>query len=611
MLLGSGTVRCAGAPVAFRRWHRSAQAGSGKLDFFCKLGIEGLPANAWEWSAVSQLINNLQGQLVEILPQVDRWQMEVTAWMRNPSSISKIYDLEVPEPVGLPNSFEPELPLTPPPPAPPTERLTLIHPLTIHVLDVVDRTVPFMEFRQDYEPDEEEDLARRHDYSRFCFRGRVDGTGMGSTPRSGAHPFGGPGGFGMAGDWGGRRANGLLAPAGGVPPPLRTSTRTMTATDYSSSASAARPKARSAGQSTTALNMEHSSPCPLASTVVGSATFLQTPVQALSSSILAPSRGAPAAAGSAAMILAMAAPATSNRALSSNKLVPSGCASTAVGSTAYGDTPAGQGASGVTAVGSAACGPTPPSGWVTLLLLESPRRLSFSPNIGARDALIHDEEELSGRCSSQLAFHPSMVDEEPIPPEAGDRPEGLKTLVVQQRDEGSSVSCKSPVRTPFAVPISPSKLLPPLAPKHKEEQVLGPKTAEATLLEGLGATPKASILGPMPAASAPVHRRKIIPPNFTPRRSARLNKNNAGMNKGPYHRAQTVLLRRLGVIEAEEQVSKEALEEFLKLFDKPLAPHHIKAIVALFDPDGVDFDEPAYEGFSAFQLPEVVDPCGS
>ena len=83
------------------------------------------------------------------------------------------------------------------------------------------------------------------------------------------------------------------------------------------------------------------------------------------------------------------------------------------------------------------------------------------------------------------------------------------------------------------------------------------------------------------------------------------------MNKGPYHRAQTVLLRGLGVIEAEEQVSKEALEEFLKLFDKPLAPHHIKAIVALFDPDGVDFDEPAYEGFSAFQLPEVVDPCGS
>lgn len=58
-------------------------------------------------------------------------------------------------------------------------------------------------------------------------------------------------------------------------------------------------------------------------------------------------------------------------------------------------------------------------------------------------------------------------------------------------------------------------------------------------------------------------------------------------------------------------MTKEALDEYLKLFDKPLAPHHIKAIFALFDPDGVDFDEPAHEGFSTFQLPEAVEPCGA
>lgn len=74
---------------------------SGKLDFFCKIGIEGLPASAWEWDAVGQLINNLQGQLVEILPQEDRWQLDVTAWMKNPSGIPKIYDFEAPEPAGL------------------------------------------------------------------------------------------------------------------------------------------------------------------------------------------------------------------------------------------------------------------------------------------------------------------------------------------------------------------------------------------------------------------------------------------------------------------------------------------------------------------------------
>lgn len=140
----SGKIRCAGAPIAFQRWHRSAQAVSGKLDFFCKIGIEGLPASAWEWDAVGQLINNLQGQLVEILPQEDRWQLDVTAWMKNPSSIPKIYDFEVPEPAGLQNTVDPEWPVAPPPPAPPAERRTLIHPLTIHVLDVVDRTVLFL-----------------------------------------------------------------------------------------------------------------------------------------------------------------------------------------------------------------------------------------------------------------------------------------------------------------------------------------------------------------------------------------------------------------------------------------------------------------------------------
>lgn len=109
--------------------------------------------------------------------------------------------------------------MAPPPPAPPAERRTLIHPLTIHVLDVVDRTVPLLQFNPNFEPDDDEDLTRRHDYSQDCIRGRIDGTGRGDTPRSGGHPFGGPGGFGIAGEWGGRRVNGLLAPAGGIPHP--------------------------------------------------------------------------------------------------------------------------------------------------------------------------------------------------------------------------------------------------------------------------------------------------------------------------------------------------------------------------------------------------------
>lgn len=76
-------------------------------------------------------------------------------------------------------------------------------------------------------------------------------------------------------------------------------------------------------------------------------------------------------------------------------------------------------------------------------------------------------------------------------------------------------------------------------------------------------------------------------------------------------RAQSVLLRTLGVIQGEEHISKEAMDFYLKLFDKPLTAQHIRAIAALFDPEGVGFDEPNQLDFGAFSLPECVEPCGA
>ncbi|KAI5016197.1 hypothetical protein ZWY2020_006048 [Hordeum vulgare] len=96
-----------------------------------------------------------------------------------------------------------DLPFTPDILAPLTDQHAVIHHLTIHVLDVVDSTVPFMKLHPDFEPDDDEDLTRRHDYSRSCYRGRVDDTGRGSCPCSGGHPFGEPGGLGVDDDWGG------------------------------------------------------------------------------------------------------------------------------------------------------------------------------------------------------------------------------------------------------------------------------------------------------------------------------------------------------------------------------------------------------------------------
>ena len=477
--------------------------------------------------------------------------------MRNPFGVPKTFDLEIPEPVGLPNSFEPEAPLSPPP-APPTERRTLVHPLTIHVLDVVDRTVPFLEFNKDFEPDEDEDLTRRHDYSRFCFRGRVDGTGSGNTPRSRTHPFGGPGGFGIAGDWGGRRAHGLLAPAGGMPLPHLQSVRRIPV----------RPRGG-----------ESMSPAP------------------------------PICTGPMDGGLAPAAPLTSLATRS-----PSLAASVppmVVGSAALVDTPAMPDSLAPTAVGSAAFGNTPPSGRATLHMQLSPCRLSFGLDEEEHEAPTDAALAPMGRGSPLAGEEISSASATELPVDLVAGPQGLKPLVMQRQVEETLNSSFSPVRTPFAIPLSPSKLLPHLAPTGGLGLELGPKTAEETLLSGLMATPTSSILGPRPAASAPVRRKKGIPPGFTPRRSARLCKNNGGMNMGPYHRAQTVLLRRMGVIQAEEQLSKEALDEYLKMFEGPLVPHHIKAIAALFDPDGVGFDEPAHEGFSAFSLPDVVEPCGA
>ena len=47
---------------------------------------------------MNQFINKLGGQLVEMLKPEDSWYVRVMAWMKNPSEVPTIYDVEVPEP---------------------------------------------------------------------------------------------------------------------------------------------------------------------------------------------------------------------------------------------------------------------------------------------------------------------------------------------------------------------------------------------------------------------------------------------------------------------------------------------------------------------------------
>lgn len=124
------------------------------------------------------------------------------------------------------------------------------------------------------------------------------------------------------------------------------------------------------------------------------------------------------------------------------------------------------------------------------------------PPIGSDNSFVNEE-------ISKVSAEVLLNDQE-------DGSQGLKPLKLPQQAEESLVSGLSLVCTPFAIPLSPSKLVPPLAPPGGLIQEFGPKTAEETLLGGLVATPKPSILGPRPTASAPVRRKKGIPPSFTP-----------------------------------------------------------------------------------------------
>ncbi|XBH80265.1 hypothetical protein VPH35_106042 [Triticum aestivum] len=276
-----------------------------------------------------------------------------------------------------------------------------------------------MEFNQDYEPDDDEDLTRRHDYSRSCFRGRVDGTGRGSAPRSGVHPFGGPGGFGIAGDWG-RRAHGLLTPAGSMlPPHLQPSRKTADSVEETRSLS---PSLGACFESGVEGHDAAASPI--------------TPV-----------------AGSTAHSPAPGASA------------PSGYAPTAVGSAVFADTPEVPPSPTTTMAGSQAFSDTPPFGRATLHMSWSPRWLS----VGSEEEVLEEQRDEDGACLGgsdiRRAEDSSDAADEALLPALDDGPPRLNSPRLPQQGEGSLMSGSSLVCTPFTIPLSPSKLLPS---KHRQ-----------------------------------------------------------------------------------------------------------------------------------------------
>lgn len=383
------------------------------------------------------------------------------------------------------------------PPAPPTERITLIHPLTIHVWDVVDRTVPYMEPRPDYEPEEDEDLTRRHDYSRICYRRRVDGTGMGDSPRTGVHPFGGPGGLGIAGGWGGGRVRGLPVPVVGMPLPLP-----------------ARAHARQV-----AVPMEEAAPaCKMASGGMVVPVILDSspPAMKRKDPPMLDEKAGEAASGDLA--LSPTVTAVGSAALVYTPNLPWSAASTTADSEAMAIIP-------LFMKGAVGCAP-------------SPRVLCFTPNS------LSDSGEKGRRPSPQSA-PPRLVTQEgvvvqgireelgadatrecPVPEAEVTRNHSPSIHYTQGSPVcpllGEGVSGQSPPRTPhtaIVVPLEDRQLISPAPPMVR---AFGPKSAANALYEVVSVCTELPVLGPRPILSVPA-RRKRRPPQIYFQEGARVS----------------------------------------------------------------------------------------
>ena len=66
-------------------------------------------------------------------------------------------------------------------------------------------------------------------------------------------------------------------------------------------------------------------------------------------------------------------------------------------------------------------------------------------------------------------------------------------------------------------------------------------------------------------------------------------------------------MRRWGIVAEKEKVSNEAFKEYLELFSKPLAPHHLRAVAALYDcEDNFEEEDGDEMDAQALALPEEV-----
>lgn len=142
-------------------------------------------------------------------------------------------------------------------------------------------------------------------------------------------------------------------------------------------------------------------------------------------------------------------------------------------------------------------------------------------------------------------------------------------------------------RSPLgAVILGQASPLRPVMSQSQASRVPDGSAVDAFIVT-ISTPPPCSLLG-TPPASVPVtrsRRRVELPRDFTPWRSPRLALQGDGARRHTISKVQRVTMKKLGIIEEEDEATQETAEQYMCLFDNPLPSHHVEAMAELLQLD--------------------------
>ncbi|CAM0875727.1 unnamed protein product [Alopecurus aequalis] len=140
VLDSSPSFLCGDASIIFSRWHDAYGGLPSELRHLRMLSFDGLPFHVRDPETLNRVANTIGGEMVEMHPPSDSWSIDVRAFMKNPCSVPKVFDVELTVPADY------EDPRYPPPTCSPNGTRLCAHQIIIHLVDVVDHDPAIHEF---------------------------------------------------------------------------------------------------------------------------------------------------------------------------------------------------------------------------------------------------------------------------------------------------------------------------------------------------------------------------------------------------------------------------------------------------------------------------------